>query len=132
MSLRLPRVTWVLCVVLAAAGCSLLVETDHIEAGCPEGWKACGETCVRQDDPRYGCHPAECFEPCSIENGEPMCAASDCVVKRCLWGHRECGGRCIWVLADRANCGDCNVACAAGEICSFGECVPRAEVDGGQ
>jgi len=36
----------------------------------------------------------------------------------------SCVGRCVDPSADRANCGGCGIACAAGQVCQTGACVP--------
>jgi hypothetical protein len=35
---------------------------------CPDGRKACGDTCVSLDDPRTGCAAPSCA-PCAIPHG---------------------------------------------------------------
>lgn len=40
----------------------------------------------------------------------------------CATGESECGGACINVYSDSANCGSCGNACGADQICSGGEC----------
>lgn len=49
-------------------------------------------------------------------------AVPDGVVPRCAPTQRACGDRCLDVLEDRANCGDCNRACAGSEVCVAGQC----------
>src|SRR5438105_3396692 len=34
-----------------------------------------------------------------------------------------CGGKCVDVLTDKANCGQCGKACAGTETCTAGQCV---------
>jgi len=40
----------------------------------------------------------------------------------CPTGTSLCGGMCVAVSSDRANCGTCGNACAAGEVCVDGAC----------
>lgn len=42
---------------------------------------------------------------------------------RCLLPELECGGRCLDVGSDPANCGGCGFACSAGETCCAGGCT---------
>ena len=38
-------------------------------------------------------------------------------------GTQACGGRCVDVTRDSANCGACGLACPAGTECVLGACV---------
>jgi DNA-binding beta-propeller fold protein YncE len=49
-----------------------------------------------------------------------LAACSEDVV--CPVGEVECGGRCVSVLSDDANCGACGNACGAQEACVAGTC----------
>ncbi|HSD18940.1 MAG TPA: MXAN_6577-like cysteine-rich protein [Anaeromyxobacter sp.] len=40
----------------------------------------------------------------------------------CPVGEVDCGGRCVSLLSDAANCGACGTACGALEACSAGTC----------
>ncbi|MBI5067895.1 MAG: hypothetical protein HZB56_06620 [Deltaproteobacteria bacterium] len=40
----------------------------------------------------------------------------------CATGQAECGGRCVSLALDSANCGACGNACGAGTVCSAGTC----------
>lgn len=44
----------------------------------------------------------------------------------CGGGQVECGGRCLDVSADPANCGACGMRCATGQTCSGGACRSMA------
>jgi hypothetical protein len=48
-----------------------------------------------------------------------QCVAGHC---QCAAGGKLCGGTCIDVATDEANCGDCGVTCDAGEVCDAGVC----------
>ncbi|MBI4706249.1 MAG: hypothetical protein HY744_34565, partial [Deltaproteobacteria bacterium] len=41
----------------------------------------------------------------------------------CAGGTTKCGSACVVVELDPANCGQCNNACAAGQVCSGGMCA---------
>jgi hypothetical protein len=51
----------------------------------------------------------------------------------CPKGEMGCGGRCVSLLSDKANCGACGNACDALEVCSAGSCgcAPEVGVCGG-
>lgn len=38
-----------------------------------------------------------------------------------------CGGVCVDVMSDEAHCGGCEQACAPGEVCTAGDCVPQCD-----
>jgi hypothetical protein len=44
----------------------------------------------------------------------------------CPEGQAACGGVCIDITADSANCGGCGFVCAGGESCSSGVCLAPA------
>jgi len=41
----------------------------------------------------------------------------------CPSGQTECAGACVDLSADRANCGQCDNACEAGQVCTAGACA---------
>lgn len=43
---------------------------------------------------------------------------------RCSGGTLCCNGRCVSVLTDRENCGECGKACGVSEICRNAQCAP--------
>src|SRR5690349_15741578 len=45
----------------------------------------------------------------------------------CASGQQSCGGTCIDVLANPANCGACGKACAADQVCDQGACKAKAQ-----
>jgi hypothetical protein len=51
----------------------------------------------------------------------------------CPVGEVDCGGSCVSLLSDEANCGACGSACGALEVCSAGSCgcEPGVAVCGG-
>ncbi len=48
------------------------------------------------------------------------CGARDA----CPAGQRDCQGACVDLTTSAASCGSCGNACAAGEVCSLGQCSP--------
>jgi hypothetical protein len=110
-------------------GCSLLVDTSDLDAGCPEGSKLCGDSgCVRLTDPAYGCKRDTCI-PCSdVKNAVAVCMDLRCE-SECLEGF-GCDNCLVDLLTDEKNCGgcctpgeDCEYQCATGQVCKEGECV---------
>jgi len=54
--------------------------------------------------------------------GLPACGAdAPAEASSCLRG-TDCGGACVQLATDGANCGSCGTTCAAGEVCSAGRC----------
>jgi hypothetical protein len=116
-----------------AIACSLLVDTDAIEDGCPAGMKVCPGTgeCVVTNDPKFGCADPRC-EPCIKDRtGKafgaryvPTCNAGACDIGACLYGYgcEDCDQP---ILTSEDHCGGCNQACDAG-TCSMGVCVTEA------
>lgn len=58
----------------------------------------------------------------SSDAGPPDAFAPDAFVLSCGIGEAECGGMCIDVQSDDANCGGCGIACDATEVCASGMC----------
>ncbi|MDB4932517.1 MAG: uncharacterized protein JWM10_5001, partial [Myxococcaceae bacterium] len=70
-----------------------------------------------------------CGLACVTANGTPACYASACGVASCNAGFRDCDGSVgngceVNLNGDTANCGGCNVVCAAGYSCQAGACTP--------
>jgi hypothetical protein len=57
------------------------------------------------------------------------------VTEPCPQGQTRCGGACVDVQSDEANCGACGSACGAGQTCDAGQCTsacaPATEVCNG-
>jgi len=114
--------------VFGALACSLIVDTDEIDEGCPASTKYCGGRCVRIDDATYGCTDEGC-DPCLTDlDGDPFgdrfvpqCQNGACVPGDCAFGYGcdDCAAR---LLSDPENCGTCRHACDGG-TCSLGSCV---------
>jgi hypothetical protein len=106
---------------LALLGCSLMVDTSELDAGCPEGEKFCGR-CVSETDPAYGCASGVCA-PCDrLPHAFPTCKDGRCVAGSCLlgWGCEQCDAS---LFTDETNCGACEMRCATNERCVAGLCV---------
>jgi len=117
----------VLAFVLAGAlGCSLLVDTSDIDAGCPEGTKLCaGVGCVDLEDPAYGCKRDSCIPCTEVTNAVAECAGFECR-GRCLDGF-GCPNCLVNILTDEGNCGECDHPCAPGQVCKEGNCAAPFE-----
>jgi hypothetical protein len=77
----------------------------------PRNCGACGVTCAVDEN----CSGGACVQPAA--------AAAPAAVSCGTQGQTECGGVCIDLLSDVANCGGCGAACAVGETCSGGACA---------
>jgi len=119
--------------LLGLFGCSLLVDTSDLDAGCPAGTKLCsGEGCVDVDDPAYGCALDSCTRCPNVQHAVAVCDEGVCEGV-CLDGF-GCAGCSVNLLADEDNCGGCcegvtpcDYQCAEGEFCSNGACeIPFA------
>ncbi len=51
----------------------------------------------------------------------------DAVVNGCGLGFTDCGGACVDLQSDHANCGECGQACGAEQFCAEGMCVDICE-----
>ena len=49
----------------------------------------------------------------------------------CSEGLSACGESCVDLASERAHCGACGVACAAGQLCAEGACVAAPTCEGG-
>jgi hypothetical protein len=107
---------------LAVLGCSLLVETSDLDAGCAVGQKLCPDYgCVALDDAAFGCEPDVCV-PCERANAIPSCENGRCAIGSCVfpYGCSDCHAN---LLTDEENCGTCSDRCSLGERCEHGACV---------
>jgi hypothetical protein len=111
--------------VAGVLGCSLLVDTSELDAGCPTGQRLCDGKCVSDTDPAYGCTPGECGPPCTKTNAIPHCVNGACEVKACRFGF-GCRPACNEdVLTSEAHCGSCGNGCERWERCVAGTCVAQ-------
>jgi hypothetical protein len=111
-------------------GCSLLVDTSDLDAGCPEGTKLCpGHGCVELTDPAFGCKVDSCIPCTEVKNAVAVCTDFECSGK-CLEGF-GCAGCRANLLTEEGNCGgccaspseECEYRCAPGQVCKAGKCV---------
>src|SRR5262245_31889884 len=65
--------------------------------------------------------------------GATCCSGLVCLNGSCQTDPNSCGinsincnGRCVVVINDPANCGACNRACDAGQVCTGGQCTAPA------
>ena len=114
-------------VALVSLACSLVIDTSEIDAGCGEGMKICAGSCVRIDDPAYGCTRTEC-SPCEDSEGDPfgdrrlpICEGTSCVTDTCAYGF-GCDDCTVPILSDPMNCGRCRNSCDPGSVCLLGVC----------
>jgi hypothetical protein len=96
---------------------------------CESGFAECGGRCVDVAADPFHC--GACFNACAGEapagqSSVGQCLAGVCAIV-CEPGYGECGGRCIDVSADPANCGACGNVCARNAGCHGGDCVCDAE-----
>lgn len=97
-------------------------------AACPSGQRACGAVCTNTSYDPANC--GACGTTCA--DGQ-VCSSGKCS-STCQPGLLFCtpqgalddGGakasRCVDAQSDEKNCGACNKACAAGELCAAGVC----------
>jgi hypothetical protein len=55
--------------------------------------------------------------------GGVQCKGGKC---RCAAGLQPCGNRCIDLLSDLDDCGQCGNACGGAEICYYGHCCVKS------
>ncbi len=112
--------------------------TDPVSCGacglqCAAGGICTGGTCSCPP-PTVLCVPAGCVDTstsaahcgsCTHACGAGTCPGGACACSAAI-GVKDCGAlaspQCRGTLADRRNCGDCNVICLSGEICASGIC----------
>jgi hypothetical protein len=126
-----------LLLVLAAAGCQLLVDLDGLkDQHCGPDEKACPGIgrCVKKDSTATGCIDAKC-QPCAPQHAIAMCDEDllcSYIPTSCFTGWGDCdpikeNGCETDLTHNRMHCGYCHHLCdnplngTAG--CSEGECV---------
>lgn len=143
----LRPVRWTLLAVFGfMAACTLAVDTERLDEGCPEGTKACDGECVSTLDTATGCGRPGCA-PCSLQNADSLCAPNgDCVIATCTRPYEDCDGQpengCeVNLDNDVDHCGSCtakpcelpnvqNPACSRGR-CAIGKCrAPYKDCNG--
>jgi hypothetical protein len=78
-------------------------------------WAGCAESTVLPHD---GTDAPDVLDQPEAED----VAEAEAEVPGCRPGQSDCGGRCVDLTTDPANCGRCGRACAAGEVCNEGTC----------
>ncbi|MBI4703133.1 MAG: hypothetical protein HY744_18605 [Deltaproteobacteria bacterium] len=97
-------------------------------AACGGGTVCCGGECV--DTATDGDNCGACGQACEPgwttptghQCGAQICSSGMCALD-CAGDTCVCGGKCVDVMVDPANCGDCGIECGPGEICSAGKCT---------
>jgi hypothetical protein len=111
--------------LLVFAGCGDGTEGDAE----PDAGPMCSlETCDGVDDDCDGILDEDTDSTCDAPNATGRCIAAQCELE-CATGFGDCNGDpddgCETVVGvSAADCGGCGVACADGEACMEGGCVP--------
>jgi hypothetical protein len=106
-------------------------------AGCLDDEKACGDACVKVDDPAFGCAPSGC-EPCAVAGAVAACDAGACTIGTCADGHEDCDqdpltGCEVDISASVSSCGACGNECVTPHgtsACTDGACEVATCDDG--
>jgi hypothetical protein len=116
----------------SALACSLAVDPDDLNPGCPSGTKLCDGACVSASDPETGCGRATC-QPCALDHANPICSpAGECIVGTCIGRYENCddesrNGCEIDTSSDTQHCGGCRAQpCALPNAlpdCANGTCA---------
>jgi hypothetical protein len=101
---------------LGFAACTLVVDADELDSGCPTGEKRCPRGCVSTQDPAYGCAAARCDQPCPQANATARCASDGtCAIASCSGKYEDCNtdpadGCEVDIAHDPEHCGSCMAA----------------------
>lgn len=94
------------------------VDKPSGELTCPDGQKACGETCADlTKDPN---HCGDCDTVCS---GGQECVDSSCKFVCANASETVCEDGCHDLKTDANNCNECGHKCDDGLVCNNGECT---------
>ncbi|HEX2876373.1 MAG TPA: hypothetical protein VHP33_34205 [Polyangiaceae bacterium] len=124
------------------AACSLVVDPESLQKGCPAGSKPCEVTpgelrCVSTSDPEYGCARESCV-PCTLFQAVEVCGGDgECAVGTCEPEFENCdsapkNGCEVDLDSTYDHCGACGASCdddlrkmprAISAKCSGGRCV---------
>jgi hypothetical protein len=116
----------------AVVSCSLAVDADSLNEGCPNGTKPCGSECVSASDPDRGCGRASC-QPCALQHATAICSPEgECIVGSCQGKYENCddnsrNGCEVDTSTSTGHCGGCrappcNLANALPD-CANGKCA---------
>jgi hypothetical protein len=125
--------------------CSLAIDLDPLDQGCPADTKPCNDTCVPLDSTKTGCGRLNTCAPCALYHAKSGACRSDtneCIVSECQDGFLDCeaeqgtqiSDNCRTnIFEDPLHCGRCDrqcpappnaeAACGAGDcyfLCNFG------------
>jgi hypothetical protein len=111
---RFPGAALLVSGLLANPACT---HESGFGGGCPEGGCFAAADLTATDGAAWDASGARDLAP------PPTCAADgDCARDGAAATWRCCGGRCVDVSSDDANCGGCQMACAAGKSCCASAC----------
>src|SRR5664280_2053755 len=94
------------------------------DKNCPTNWLCCGGLCANPKMDAKNC--GKCESKCPDTNANPQCLNGACGIASCKVGYKDCNntwtdGCEVDLLSNKANCGDCNIACGT-QICISGKC----------
>ncbi|MCR4279097.1 MAG: hypothetical protein NUV81_04350 [bacterium] len=98
---------------------------------CNADEKACGNTCVKVDDPEYGCDPSAC-ESCASKGlanvSAYVCEEGACEIATCDGAFQDCDGKVasgceVDTAHDPDHCGSCMNVCPQ-KACEASICNP--------
>lgn len=94
---------------------------------CKPGYVAAGGECVDVETDIFTCgmYGIQCQAPVG---GMSWCQNGTCGAACSLPWLTDCAGKCVLTELDPANCGTCGNACASGQTCSGGTCIPQSAV----
>jgi hypothetical protein len=114
--------------------CTLTLDTNVLNEGCPDGTKPCNDQCVSKRLPQYGCGNPSCI-PCVLAQAKSNCNENfECAIAACAPRFLSCDGRddngCEVNINESqtqcgSNCIDCtkqNVANVTEARCGAGRC----------
>jgi hypothetical protein len=120
-----------LCAVLTPNDCGASCQQCCDATQCSDG-DACTEDtctsgmCAHATCGKFCCAGQGCFDCCvTADCKDPLktCSGHTCIAG-CDTGKTPCGGSCVDLKQDIANCGGCGHACLTGRTCGNGECAP--------
>lgn len=104
---------------LIFVGCSIEPGTLSVDEGDPNEEVVVINT---EEDPSGSDGRTDDFVSDDPNDDASTTNDDDTTNSMCDAGQALCGGSCIDVTEDDANCGDCDVACGDGQICVTSEC----------